>query len=196
MKRVLAALFAWVALACAAQVGGPVIGQGGVGSSGGTFTGPILMPDGAVGTPSAAFASAPTTGFYKLGAGIAYASSGTFGGSWNLNQWLAAGVGGTDLGSATFSFKRLYVDFTNTGTVGAVTISKASGRVNIAAAGTSIVVTNTLVTAAAHVMAVASTNDATCWVKSVVPAAGSFTLTTNAACTAQTSFDFFLINAD
>ena len=92
------------------------------------------------------------------------------------------------------TFKQ-YVDYTNTATVGAVTINKASGRVNIAAAGTSVVVTNSLVTAASHVCAWPSTNDTTARVTAVVPAAGSFTIHT-VETTAQTSFDFVVFNAD
>jgi len=84
-------------------------------------------------------------------------------------------------------------DGTNTATVGAVTINKTSGRVNIAAAGTSVVVTNNLVTAASHVFAVMSSADATGRVTSVVPAAGSFTINTIAV-TAQASFDFVVFN--
>jgi hypothetical protein len=97
--------------------------------------------------------------------------------------------------SAKGNVGQLFVDYTNTATVGAVTINKAAGRVNIAAAGTSVVVTNSLVTAASHVMVVMSTADATGRVTSVVPAAGSFTINT-VATTAQASFDFFIINAD
>lgn len=100
------------------------------------------------------------------------------------------------LGSASQLWAKLYVDYTNTATVGAVTINKAAGRVRIAAAGSSVVVTNSVVTAASHVFAMTSTNDATCSIKNVVPAAGSFTLTTTAACTAETTFDFFVVNAD
>ena len=100
------------------------------------------------------------------------------------------------LGSSSIGFSRLYLDYTNTGTVGAVTINKSSGRVNIAAAGTSVVVTNTFVTAASKVMAIVSQNDATAIVKNVIPAAGSFTINLNAAATAQTSVYFFIICAD
>jgi len=102
---------------------------------------------------------------------------------------------GSSLGQAALGFGALYLDYTNTGTVGAVTINKPSGRVNIAAAGTSVVVTNSLVTAASHVFAVASQNDTTARVTNVVTAAGSFTINT-VATTAQTSFDFLVINAD
>lgn len=104
--------------------------------------------------------------------------------------------GAHSVGRAAQAISKLYVDYTNTGTVGAVTINKAAGRVNIAAAGTSVVVTNSVVTAASHVMAVISTNDTTAVLKNVVPAAGSFTITLSAAATAQTSIDFFVINAD
>ena len=104
--------------------------------------------------------------------------------------------GSFDFGAISFGLKRLYIDYTNTATVGAVTINKAAGRVNIAASGTSVVVTNSLVTAASHVLAIVSQNDATAQVLNVVPAAGSFTITLQAAATAQVSIDFFVINAD
>lgn len=109
---------------------------------------------------------------------------------------LSTTTGTISLGSASNGFTRLYLDYTNTGTVGAVTISKPSGRVNIAAAGTSVVVTNSLCTVNAHVFAQVSTNDTTAYVKNVVAAAGSFTITLGAAATAQTSVDFFIVNAD
>lgn len=100
------------------------------------------------------------------------------------------------LGTAAIGVPRLYVDYTNTATVGAVVINKAAGRVRIAAAGTSVVVTNSVVTAASHVFVSVSTDDATAVLKNVVPAAGSFTITTTAAVTAETTFDFFIVNAD
>lgn len=103
--------------------------------------------------------------------------------------------GGITLGSGDTGFGALFLDYTNTATIGAVTINKASGRVRIAAAGTSVVVTNSLVTAATHVFAVASTADATARVTSVVPAAGSFTINT-VAVTAETTFDFLVISSD
>lgn len=85
---------------------------------------------------------------------------------------------------------------TNTaaGTTGNQTINKTSGTVNIAAAGTTVTVTNSLVTANSIVFAVIRTNDATATIKNVVPAAGSFTINLNAAATAETSIGFFVIN--
>jgi len=85
---------------------------------------------------------------------------------------------------------------TNTpaGTTGNQTINRPSGTVNIAAAGTTITVTNSLVTTSSIVFATIRTNDATAVIKNVVPAAGSFTINLNAAATAETSIGFFVIN--
>lgn len=99
--------------------------------------------------------------------------------------------GGTNPGNWSF-----YRTITTAGTTGNVTINKIAGTVNIAAgAGTAgVTVTNNLVTANSIVYAIARTNDATCSVKSVVPASGSFVLRTTANCTAETSFGFLVTN--
>ena len=81
------------------------------------------------------------------------------------------------------------------GTTGAQTINKTLGTVNFAAAATTLVVTNSLVTTSSVVMAVVRTNDTTAIIKNVVPAAGSFTITLNAAATAETSVGFVVHNA-
>lgn len=99
------------------------------------------------------------------------------------------------LGSGGLGFKELFLDYTNTATVGNVTINKSSGRVNVAAAATNITVTNSLVTANSHVMAVASQSDTTGRVTSVVPASGSFTINCVAP-TANMSVDFLVVGAD
>jgi len=83
---------------------------------------------------------------------------------------------------------------TASGTTGNQTINKASGTVNIAAAGTTVTVTNSLVSATSIVYAVIRTNDATATIKNVVPAAGSFVINLGAATTAETSIGFFVIN--
>jgi len=85
---------------------------------------------------------------------------------------------------------------TNTaaGTTGNQTINKPSGTVNIAAAGTTVTVTNSLVSASSIVYAVIRTNDATATIKNVVPAAGSFVINLGASATAETSIGFFVIN--
>lgn len=105
--------------------------------------------------------------------------------------------GAIDLGIAGNAFKRIYFDYTNTAIIGAVTINKAAGRINLAAAASSIVVTNSLVTAASKVFCELVANDATATgIKSVVPAAGSFTVTVNAVATNDLAINFFVVNSD
>jgi hypothetical protein len=80
------------------------------------------------------------------------------------------------------------------GTTGAQTINKYAGSVNFAAAATSLVVTNSLVTANSLVVPFIQTNDATMTEVRAVPAAGSFTLHTTTAPTAETRVGFHVIN--
>lgn len=84
---------------------------------------------------------------------------------------------------------------TAAGTTGAQTINKIAGTVNFAAAATSVVVTNSLVTTSSIILCVIRTADSTFTsIKSVVPASGSFTITANAAATAETSVGFVVTN--
>lgn len=80
------------------------------------------------------------------------------------------------------------------GATGAQTINKPTGSVNFAATNTTLVVTNSLVTVESIILATIGTNDAT--MKSVVAlaAAGSFTLTANAAATAETRVNFLVLS--
>lgn len=80
------------------------------------------------------------------------------------------------------------------GTDGAQTINKPSGTVNIAASGTSVVVTNSFVTTSSIVYCVVRTADATAKIRNVVPAAGSFTVNLDTATTGETSIGFIVIN--
>jgi len=80
------------------------------------------------------------------------------------------------------------------GTTGDRTINELAGTVNIAAAGTTVTVTNSLVTANSLVFCTIRTNDATAMVKNVVPAAGSFTINLGAAATGEVSIGFFVVN--
>jgi hypothetical protein len=80
------------------------------------------------------------------------------------------------------------------GTTGARTINKPSGTVNFAAAATSLVVTNSLVSTSSIILCVVRTNDTTATIKNVVPAAGSFTINLGAAATAETSVGFIVFN--
>lgn len=83
---------------------------------------------------------------------------------------------------------------TAAGTTGARTINKNAGSVNFAAAATSLVVTNSLVTANSVIVATVGTNDSTMKSVAAVAAAGSFTLYANAAATAETRVNFIVIN--
>jgi hypothetical protein len=76
------------------------------------------------------------------------------------------------------------------GTPGATTINQPAGRVAVAAAASTLVVTNSIVTADSIVVPVVETIDATCTYARVTPAAGSFTITMEAACTANTDVSF------
>jgi len=88
----------------------------------------------------------------------------------------------------------LQTTVTTGGTTGNRTINKATGTVNIAAAGTAVTVTNSLVSANSLVIAVLRTNDGTAAIKNVVPASGSFVITLAAAATGEVSIGFIVIN--
>lgn len=88
----------------------------------------------------------------------------------------------------------LYNTVTTGGTTGNQTINKPSGTVNIAAAGSTVTVTNSLCTATSIVLATVRTNDTTALIKNVVPGSGSFVITMNANVTAETSIGFLIIN--
>ena len=91
----------------------------------------------------------------------------------------------------------LGVAFTNsTGTPGNVTNNSPRGRVALAAAATTIVVANSLVTANSMVNCqLRSIDGAANAIQSVVTAAGSFTITFNAASTGTAAqVDFLVVN--
>lgn len=105
--------------------------------------------------------------------------------------------GTVTLGYGTVGWKAIYTDYTNTATVGNVTINKAGGKAIIAAGAASVVITNSLATAAARCMAVLETTDATAVaIKTSVCAAGNITISVNAVATGNTTLSFQLINAD
>lgn len=102
----------------------------------------------------------------------------------------AAIVGGTATGITNFGT----TSADSSGTPGAQTSNTPSGRCSIAAAGTTVTVTNNLVTAASRVFVSVGTNDATALLKNVVPGAGSFVVTLNAAVTGTTNINWFVVN--
>lgn len=82
---------------------------------------------------------------------------------------------------------------TGSGQTGNKTINKPCGTVRIAAAGSSVVVTNSLCLTTSRVLACCATNDTTAYVKNVVTTNGAFTITTN-TCNAETEIFWQLIN--
>lgn len=80
------------------------------------------------------------------------------------------------------------------GTTGAQTINKNAGSVNFAASAGSLVVTDSRVSTSSVIIATVATNDTTMKSVAVVAAAGSFTIYPNAAPTAETRVNFFIVN--
>ncbi len=83
---------------------------------------------------------------------------------------------------------------TPTGTTGNQTIDEPAGTINIAAAGTSVVLTNNLITVNSIVIPVLRTNDTTAKSVAAVAAAGTCTFYLNAAATAEVSIGFIVTN--
>lgn len=115
-----------------------------------------------------------------------------------LNQYLGTmafqDAAAVNLGIAEIDEIRIDKTITPGGTTGAQTIDKNAGSVNFAAAATSVVVTNSLVTTSSVIVATIATNDATMTSVQVVAAAGSFTIYANVAPTAETRVNFLVIN--
>jgi hypothetical protein len=83
---------------------------------------------------------------------------------------------------------------TATGTTGNQTIHKPSGKVNIAAGGSSITVFNNLCQGNSIVLATVLSNDSTAYIKNVVPGTNNFVIHLGAAATAETPIGFLVIN--
>lgn len=155
------------------------------------------------GAPIASTNASITNGstFYSTGAAVGAGTTNSY--ALNLtantgatNNYIASlkGSAGEVLRLRTDGQVALLATNTAAGTTGAQTIHKPSGTVNFAAAASTLVVTNSLCTATSLVFATVRSNDATAIIKNVVPAAGSFTITLNAAATAETSVGFLIVN--
>lgn len=90
---------------------------------------------------------------------------------------------------------RVHTTPTTAGTTGARTINDYAGTINIAAGQTSIVLTNSLITANSLVIPIVRTNDTTMKSAVVICAAGSCTFYPNAAPTGEVSIGWIVINA-
>lgn len=149
-------------------------------------------------SPPAIGGTAANTGsFTTLSATGALTANGA-----NVNHSLApTGTGNVTLGAAgTGSTTRTRLNSLTvlssdtSGTPGNATINNLSGRAAFAAAGSTVVITNSTVTANSKVFVSLRAGDATLTTVRVTPAAGSFTVTGNAAATAITIFDFLVVN--
>jgi hypothetical protein len=78
-------------------------------------------------------------------------------------------------------------------TTGPVTINKPMGRVSFFTGGTTLVVTNSLVTANSNVFCVVLAAD-TATIKNVIPAAGSFNILLTAGASAELQVAFMVVN--
>lgn len=100
-------------------------------------------------------------------------------------------------GGSSVTSANLVVNFTDSsGTPGNVTNNSPRGRCALAAAATTVVVTNSLVTASSSVhVQLLATDGAATQILTCLPAAGSFTVTFNAASTGTAAkFDFIVFN--
>jgi len=136
--------------------------------------------------------TAADTGLMRNAAGVVEINTGT---SNTYRDLITRTINTTNIVATNITANTFALNKTITApaTTGNQTINKAAGRVNIAAAGTTVVVTCSLVTANSIIIAVAATADATARVTNVVPAAGSFTINT-VATTAETAFNFLIVN--
>ena len=96
-------------------------------------------------------------------------------------------------GTSTLLKVNLDRTITAAGTTGAQTINKMAGRVNFANLASSLVVTNSLCTTSSIVVATTGTSGST-GVLSVVPAAGSFTITLTGGAVGETAVNWVLFN--
>lgn len=106
---------------------------------------------------------------------------------------LSVGTGGS--GDLTVG-RNWFVPFTDSsGTPGAATIDKVSGRSAIASGAASVVITNVWATVNSRIFISPLVRDATGLLPIVsTHGAGSFTVSTTAVCTANLSFDWVVIN--
>ncbi len=106
------------------------------------------------------------------------------------NPAAVAITGGTALGLTDLGAARTDIS----GTPGNGTANTTRGRAAFAAAGATVVVTNSKVSVTSTVLVQLGGADATLLNVRVTAAAGSFTVTGNAAATGITPFDFLVVN--
>lgn len=154
------------------------IGQGGGANEANTFRGSVLSYG----------KTAPTTDPIFYGKREGGASTGDL---LRLDTDNSATLG---FGIDKLGTPKLNRTITAAGTTGAQTINKPAGTVNFAAGAAALVVTNSLVTADSIILLTMRGNGANAVIKSVVAAAGSFTINLTANAAAETSIGFVVTN--
>lgn len=176
--------FDYVAVKVFWELGGGVAGTAGSGTTGSLTTNGDLTTTGDISTTG----NIATTGTVSAVGDISTSGQllGTYIGS----------TGDLECNGNVIVGTKVQLPYTNesAGSTGNKTINKISGRVRVAAAGTSVTVTNSQVTSASHIIATCSTNDTTAYVKNVVPGSGTFTINLGAAATAETAIDWVVLN--
>lgn len=174
----------------------------------GSFGGYPYLGDGVV-IPRAYFEGASVR-YYVAGIHATYPGVemrwGTKADNGAYSEWLKLDIlghfypilaGTSKLGLNAKGWGAFFLDYVNAVATGAVAINKPSGSVLFAAAAQTLVVTNSLVTAASNIMLTVQGDDATA--KSAVISAqgpGTFTIKLNAAATAQLKVGFLVVGAD
>lgn len=108
-----------------------------------------------------------------------------------IMRWLTAGAERAAV-TALGRFDQFGTD--STGTPGAATINKPTGKSSIAIGAASVVITNSLVSTASRVIITPHARDTTCKELIAVPAAGSFTVSGTANATAALPFSWQVSN--
>ncbi len=168
----------------------------------GNLTAPIsalTIPVAPTATANYATVSLGDQGFAGGGSNFTGHASGTYLGANAVTGYAGNFLDFQKIGVSSFAVSALgKISLLNTitagGTTGNQTIDKPSGTVNIAAAGTTVTVTNSTCTTSSIVHAVIRTNDATAYIKNVVPGSGSFVINLGAAATAEISVGFIVFN--
>jgi hypothetical protein len=166
----------------------------------------VYFGEGIADASPSSFALRATSGTGKdiAGAGITIAggqSTGSGAGGSLTFQTSPAGSTGTTTNALVTSLLigsdgKLSVTKTITaaGTTSVQTINKVAGSVNLAAAATSVVVTNSLVNANSVIIGTVASNDTTAKSVAIIPGSGLFTIYPNAATTAETRVNWIVIN--
>lgn len=106
-------------------------------------------------------------------------------------------VPASEIVAATGSWQGLHLSYFLAQTAGAKTANCPVGKVKIAGGSSSVVVTNSLVSANSIIQGQLETVDATAlYIKAITPGAGSFTITMNANATGTIIVNWFVLQTD